>query len=887
MIGRDRKRRWAVALVVMTAIVALVALAAFASAPRAAQTQEPPPITPPPAPTPTPVPLGNPTNLTAKTGPNAGQVSLYWTPADNATVHWVWSVKLDNTGGKWTHGETDSAVIDGLEAGEEYWFRVIAGREADGETARWSRWSNWARAAAERSIFIPIACITTIRTPCQFLDAVQEIHGFDGFRARVKERTNGRVIFKMQSYPQLGLDYSDAINLIKNRRLDAGEVYPAHVSGNLAMLEAVNLWGLYPNSVTQFAVVDATRDDVHRIIEQATDGVVITEHYTDGNYFFSAKELLSPDDFTDLKIRSYRAPLEEMLTGIGAAPHFVEYTDVYGALERQSVDAAVSCGSCGAGQRWYEVADYLHGPINGSANVSWLVINRDLWDSIPPDLKLIIIEEGYRHREKLRKLAMTVWPEEVIAVNTESGMVHAELSLEMHEALFQAHLNSALPRWVERAGGPDAEAVHLFNEAIAPIVNVSINPDGSVSSPAQPPVGVPGRVAINFRETDGRLEAVAETPCDGATAAAVPDLHGGGSPTGLSCINGQSANFNLTPLVSDGHYFKIQMVCIDRALAGCGLTMGEYRHTWDIGFVERVKRRTNGQVQFLVTSFPQMGIADGLDTLRLLEEGLLQAASIYPGHLDDSHATLDIGNLTGLYPTRQAHLAVIDAIQPQMAELTESRGGVQIAYLMNGDYYLFAEGEVHDDPGAWQGIRVRNHVNALHDLLSGLGAVTVFTSLADVYPIWGTHGILDGAIATAAVGYGQRWHEVADYIVGPLPAVSHSWLAVNRELWGEMPPDLRNIILEEGARHAYLNRHLVTERTEPMAVRKLTAAGLKHAQFSYSIQDEMRRIAIEKVVPNWVERAGGDSDAVRLFNAVVAPIVKVRINPDGSASAIE
>jgi hypothetical protein len=42
-------------------------------------------------------------------------------------------------------------------------------------------------------------------------------------------------------------------------------------------------------------------------------------------------------------------------------------------------------------------------------------------------------------------------------------------------------LQHVLPRWVERTGGADSEAVRIFNEKVSPIVGVKINPDGTAS----------------------------------------------------------------------------------------------------------------------------------------------------------------------------------------------------------------------------------------------------------------------------------------------------------------------------------------------------------------------------------------------------------------------
>ena len=855
-------------------------------------------MTPPPVPTPTPVVLGVPAQVEATPTNHAGEVFVAWKPALNATVHWVWSAKWDNTGGKWSQGEEGSVVVTGLEADQDYWFRVIAGREIPGQPTEWSRWSNWAKATTtEQAFTIELVCINVVRKPCQELDATSRFPMSGGLIQRVKNRTGGRVAFQLTSYPELGLPDTEAIDLLESGVLDMAEVYPAHVSADVAIIEAVNLWGLYPDLETQFSAVDKSRDAVRAVIERATNGVVITEHYTDSNYIFSTSPLDSPDDFKGLRTRSYRPPLTELLEGIGADPHFIDYFEVYDALVDELVDAAVSCGTCGFSQGWYEVADYLYGPINGSSSVTWIVMNRDRWNEIPPELQAIIIEEGNRHWESMTGLAINHWEPEAIIGNTAGGMSHSPLSPEIHEAMFRANLSNVLPRWTERAGGPCSEPVRIFNEIIGPIIDVQIYADGSVAYPVPPkPKAIPcgsEPVTIKVTETPNGPEAMSVTPCDGPTdpffsvAHGSGSPHGGGSPTGASCGEQPGTNFNTTPLVSSGHNFKIPMACIDRSSMDCGFAAGAYGHIWDIGFVERVKRRTNGQVQFEVTSFSDLGVS-GANSLRLIEDGTLPASQIYPPYIRSDHPIVDVSGLWGLHFDQATNLAVIEAVQPAMAELIEAHGGVQVAYMISGDYYLFSRKEVHDDPRDWQGFKVFSHDVVLSDLLSGMGAEPQHLAFSDVYTALGS-GVIDGAITCASCGYEQRWHEVANYIVGPLYNLSHSWLTVNRELWDTMPLDLQNIILEEGARHAYLNRYFLLKHFEPDAVRTNFAEGLRSAYLSYGIRDEMRWAAAKDVIPRWVDRNGGPYseglyDINVLFNGLVYPIVGVYINPDGSAS---
>ena len=95
------------------------------------------------------LPLGNPTGLTAAPGSQSGEVALSWSPADNATVHWVYLVKPDGTDGRYWHalaGDAATLTVTGLDAGETYLFLVIAGQEQAAGTTLWSQWSNWGQA---------------------------------------------------------------------------------------------------------------------------------------------------------------------------------------------------------------------------------------------------------------------------------------------------------------------------------------------------------------------------------------------------------------------------------------------------------------------------------------------------------------------------------------------------------------------------------------------------------------------------------------------------------------------------------------------------------------------------------------------------------------------
>ena len=98
-----------------------------------------------PRPTPASVPaLGAPGGLTAVAGARAGTVNLTWTPGANATIHWIYGVRLGpNNRVVWAGtGASGSYTVTGLPRGADYAFTVIAGRTVAGRD-EWSSWTGW------------------------------------------------------------------------------------------------------------------------------------------------------------------------------------------------------------------------------------------------------------------------------------------------------------------------------------------------------------------------------------------------------------------------------------------------------------------------------------------------------------------------------------------------------------------------------------------------------------------------------------------------------------------------------------------------------------------------------------------------------------------------
>ena len=322
---------------------------------------------------------------------------------------------------------------------------------------------------------IAMACIDRILLSCALLSG--EMEGEPGFVARVAERTNGQVNFRVTSFPELDIVGANTMRLTGDGTLAMAEIYSGHVGDDFPEMDISNLWGLYPNTDSQFAVIDAIQPEMSELTAD-NGGALLFYNYSEDNFLFSRHPIDGPDDFQGLKVRSHSPLLSDLLVGLGAEPQSAAFVDAYAALEQGALDAAVSCGSCGYGVGWFEVADYLAGPMVSIVH-SWFVMNRAEWERIPADLQSIILEEGARHSAINRKLLREEWQQEAIEKNLAEGMELNRFDETLLMAVQDVSIERVAPNWAARVGGPTSPAVALFNEKVGPILGVEIRADGT------------------------------------------------------------------------------------------------------------------------------------------------------------------------------------------------------------------------------------------------------------------------------------------------------------------------------------------------------------------------------------------------------------------------
>ena len=303
---------------------------------------------------------------------------------------------------------------------------------------------------------------------------------FTEYVARVEERSNGQLQLDITSLPELGISGTDMLDLLADGTIEFTELPGNFVGGSWPFIEIAELYGLFPDTATQNKIFAAVRDDEVRIIRDRFGGEVIFYDYYPDQFFYSKRPLESLSDFAGLKTRAHSVPLGDLINGLGAEAQFVTFADVYPSLERGILDAGVTGSGPGYGQRWYEVTQYLVGPLYAHPHNA-VVMNSDIWNSLPPHLQDIVREEGLKTEAENLRLVES-WDQDGVDKNVAAGMIYSDFTPEMRDAIRNTAIDSSLPNWVDRVGGVDTEEVIIFNEKVGPIVGMKINPDGTVSS---------------------------------------------------------------------------------------------------------------------------------------------------------------------------------------------------------------------------------------------------------------------------------------------------------------------------------------------------------------------------------------------------------------------
>lgn len=175
-----------------------------------------------------------------------------------------------------------------------------------------------------------------------------------------------------------------------------------------------------------------------------THGVVLLAVLDNGPpMVVSRARMTTPADFKGKVIRTYDKATSELIHTLGGAPSTMPVSDVYPALQRGTVQAAIGGIQGISGLKEYEVTKYL---LNGNGafgvGVTLYVMNAAALDALPPDLQKVVIKAG-EDAERVANTAIIASFTQDVQLLRKHGMQVTEL--QPGTPAYQAFINALAP----------------------------------------------------------------------------------------------------------------------------------------------------------------------------------------------------------------------------------------------------------------------------------------------------------------------------------------------------------------------------------------------------------------------------------------------------------
>jgi len=281
------------------------------------------------------------------------------------------------------------------------------------------------------------------------------------FCDKVEERSGGRVKFTVYHSKQL-YGGKEEFAAVGRGDIDVGIPHDTYHTGEVPELGATSLPFLFEDMDSLQRSFDAGLRDMIAPIVEETNNCVVLGWSTCGPYqFYGKKPILSPDDVKGMVLGVSSTGHCKAIEVMGGSPTMMSSSELYLALQTGTIDGCTRPLLTGLGRKLYEVVDYLT-VANFSQWGDLLIINKDTWDSLPPDIQEIMREAGAEWNEEMFQAAKDFVATAIDQYHAEGVTVHISTPGEL--AAFKQAMAPVYDWWLGEEV-PDGQKYLDFIEA--------------------------------------------------------------------------------------------------------------------------------------------------------------------------------------------------------------------------------------------------------------------------------------------------------------------------------------------------------------------------------------------------------------------------------------
>jgi len=193
----------------------------------------------------------------------------------------------------------------------------------------------------------------------------------------------------------------------------------------------------------------------------------MTIHPWPSQQLYSTKKPIGTvEDWKGIKIRTTGAEQTELVKALGGAPVNVAFGEVYTALQRGVIDAAITSATNAEPMKFFEVSKYLNYWYINGFYLEFLGINKKAWDALPADLQKVVKDsfKEVRFEDKTWEDAIS-WDNKAKKRVQELGMT----AVDVPKAEIEKARKLSRPSWdiwLKRTGPDGKKAMEIALKAL-------------------------------------------------------------------------------------------------------------------------------------------------------------------------------------------------------------------------------------------------------------------------------------------------------------------------------------------------------------------------------------------------------------------------------------
>ncbi|HEX2545982.1 MAG TPA: TRAP transporter substrate-binding protein [Ramlibacter sp.] len=269
-------------------------------------------------------------------------------------------------------------------------------------------------------------------------------------------------------------------------------------------------------------------------------------------------------------------------------------------------------------------------------------------------------------------------------------------------------------------------------------------------------------------------------------------------------------------------------------------TMNDIQHQWGTWMKEALEARSKGRIE--VKLFPRNQLGTIASQIEGVQMGTIEAFTSPADFFVGVDPRFGVFSIPVLFKDMEhAEKTLLDpALNKEILNLGADKG-LQVLSVYTFAYANYFGKQPLRTLADFKGKKLRvNATPAERAKMRQLGATAVPMDLAEVVPGL-QQGVIDGTQSATAVYVNLKFNEINKVLTDSNDTMVVSVAAVSRAFLNKLPPDLRQMVIEEGAK--LQPKMMAQSRTIDTAMRaKWSEVGGEWAKFSADDQARMRQL---------------------------------------------